>query len=156
MRRRSRDVAGGGPTSSRALRRQADQGGARARRGPARRPGPAGRSRRRAPRRSSFLVVGDLFLTDTGTRRARRAPALGAPSRPSGTLTNQERRVQRVERADPAAQRPGDVAGPLRSSPARMGYRFKMKYGSLDEEVLSIPFGSRLFNLSGIRNRTKY
>jgi formate dehydrogenase major subunit len=77
---------------------------------------------------ADFLVVGDILLTDTA-RAAHVVLPLSTAAETSGTYTNSERRIQKIERAVPPAagletwQVIAQLAG-------RMGYRFKMKYGS--------------------------
>jgi formate dehydrogenase major subunit len=80
---------------------------------------------------AELLVVGDLFLTATA-RAAHVVLPLSAAVETSGTLTNQERRVQRLERAvpPPSGLETWQVICELA---ARMGYRFKMRYASAAE-----------------------
>ncbi len=80
---------------------------------------------------ADFIIAGDLFETTT-TQIANVVLPLSATEETSGTMTNQERRVQRLQRAIPPIsgmetwQILCDLAG-------RVGYRFKMKYASLQE-----------------------
>ncbi len=80
---------------------------------------------------TEFLVVGDLFSTPTSEVANVFLPFSSA-AETSGTMTNLERRVQRLKRAIPP------VAGLetweiLSRIAGRMGFRFKMKYGSVEE-----------------------
>ncbi len=78
-----------------------------------------------------FLVVGDLFLTATAAAANVFLP-LSSAAETSGTMTNSERRVQKLFRAIPAPsgmetwQILCEIAG-------KMGYRFKMKYTGTEE-----------------------
>ncbi len=83
-----------------------------------------------------FLLAGDVFLTAT-VASAHAVLPLSARAETSGTVTNQERRVQRFLRAIPP------VAGVetweiLCRLAARMGHRFKMKYRTVDEVTAEI------------------
>jgi formate dehydrogenase major subunit len=85
---------------------------------------------------TDFLVVGDLFLTETA-KAANVVLPLCASVETNGTFTNSERRVQRVRRAVPA--RAGlETWEILCQLAAGMGYRFKMKYASTDEVLEEI------------------
>jgi formate dehydrogenase major subunit len=75
-----------------------------------------------------LLVVADLFPTRT-TEVADIVLPMSSTAETSGTFTNSERRVQAVRRAIPP--RPGlETWQLLVELAARMGFRFKMKYGS--------------------------
>ena len=75
---------------------------------------------------ADFLVVGDLFLTDTACAAHAVLP-LSSFAETSGTVTSQERRVQRLAQAMPP--RAGMESWRILCEiAARMGYRFKMKY----------------------------
>jgi predicted molibdopterin-dependent oxidoreductase YjgC len=85
---------------------------------------------------TDFLVVGDLFMTETA-RAANVVLPLASSVETSGTFTNSERRVQRVRRAIPAAAgiETWEIICQLA---ARMGFRFKMRYagpGEVMEEI---------------------
>jgi len=78
-----------------------------------------------------FLVVADVAFTATAAAANVVLP-LSSPAETSGTMTNAERRVQRVRRAIPP--RCGmETWEMLVLLAARLGHRFKMKYGSVDE-----------------------
>lgn len=80
---------------------------------------------------ADYLVVADLVPTRTA-EAAHVVFPLSAAAETRGTLTNSERRVQRVERA--VSPRPGlETWELLVRLAARMGYRFKMRYESTDE-----------------------
>jgi formate dehydrogenase major subunit len=88
---------------------------------------------------ADFLVVGDLFLTETA-KLANVVLPLSSTAETSGTMTNSERRIARLSRAIPPIsgletwQILCEIAG-------RMGYRFKMKYanlGEVTEEICSV------------------
>jgi formate dehydrogenase major subunit len=85
---------------------------------------------------TDFLLVGDLFLTETG-RAANVVLPLGSPIETNGSFTNSERRVQRVRRAVPprAGLETWEILCQLA---AGMGYRFKMKYSGPDEVFAEI------------------
>ncbi|MGE5358619.1 MAG: FAD-dependent oxidoreductase, partial [Bacteroidales bacterium] len=80
---------------------------------------------------TDFMIVGDVFLTETG-RAANVVLPLSSSAETSGTFTNSERRVQRVTRAVPprAGIETWDL---LCQIAARMGFRFKMKYANPGE-----------------------
>jgi formate dehydrogenase major subunit len=85
---------------------------------------------------ADYLVVGDLFATVTAEAASVVLP-LSSLAETSGTVTNLERRVQSLTQAIPP------VAGAetwqiLCRLGAAMGYRFKMKYASLDEVTAEI------------------
>lgn len=80
---------------------------------------------------ADLLIVGDLFDTDT-SRLAHITLPLSAIAETSGTMTSQERRVQRVSKSVlPAAG--AENWEILCGIAAQMGYRFKMKYSSVSE-----------------------
>jgi formate dehydrogenase major subunit len=80
---------------------------------------------------ADFLLVGDLFLTATAASATVALP-LSATAETSGTMTNAERRVQRLRRAVPPAG--GLETWEILSQLAGLlGYRFKMKYGSAQD-----------------------
>ncbi len=85
---------------------------------------------------TDFMIVGDLFLTETG-KAANVVLPLSSSAETSGTFTNSERRVQAVTRA--VAARAGIETWDLICQiAARMGFRFKMKYanpGEVMEEI---------------------
>ncbi|HQR29174.1 MAG TPA: FAD-dependent oxidoreductase [Anaeromyxobacteraceae bacterium] len=85
---------------------------------------------------ADFLLVGDLFLTSTATVATVALP-LSATAETSGTMTNAERRVQRLERAVPPAggMETWEILSRLASL---LGYRFKMKYGSVEDVTAEI------------------
>ena len=76
-------------------------------------------------------VVGDLFLTATAASAGVVLP-LSSTAETSGTMTNPERRVQRLQRAVPPAggMETWEILCRLAGL---LGYRFKMKYGSAQE-----------------------
>jgi formate dehydrogenase major subunit len=77
---------------------------------------------------ADFLLVGDLFLTATAASATVALP-LSSSAETSGTMTNAERRVQRLQRAVPPAG--GMETWEILSRLAGLlGHRFKMKYGS--------------------------
>jgi formate dehydrogenase alpha subunit len=77
---------------------------------------------------ASYLVVMDLFLTDTA-KCADVVLPLSALAETSGTMTNSERRVQVLQRAVPPATGL-ETWQVICQLAAQMGYRFKMKYDS--------------------------
>ncbi|MBP7148821.1 MAG: FAD-dependent oxidoreductase [Acidobacteria bacterium] len=77
---------------------------------------------------ADFLVVGDLFFTETA-RAAHVVLPLSSSVETDGTMTNSERRVQRVRRAVPPPAGIETWAILCRIA-AGMGYRFKMSYDS--------------------------
>ena len=86
---------------------------------------------------ADFLVVADLFLTATA--------ALANVVLPLSQHGRDERDHHQLRAARAAAHaapsrrvRDGDLADPLRASPREMGYRFKMKYASVDEVTAEI------------------
>lgn len=83
-----------------------------------------------------FLVVGDTVLTQTA-RAASVVLPLSSAVETDGTMTNLERRVQRVRRAIPPrnGMETWQIVCQLA---ARMGFRFKMKYGSAAEVLEEI------------------
>lgn len=85
---------------------------------------------------ADFLLVGDLFLTATAASATVALP-LSSPAETSGTMTNAERRVQRLERAVPPAggMETWDMLGRLAGL---LGYRFKMKYESAQDVTAEI------------------
>ena len=80
---------------------------------------------------AEFLVVGDLFLTDTA-RAAHVVLPFCAAAETSGTFTSSERRVQQLRRAIPprAGTETWDLLCRLA---ARMGCAFRTDYGSPSE-----------------------
>jgi formate dehydrogenase major subunit len=80
---------------------------------------------------ADFLVVGDLFLTATAALANVVLP-LSSSAETSGTMTNSERRIARLERAIPPAAA-GETWEILCDIAGRMGYRFKMKYANVGE-----------------------
>ncbi len=85
---------------------------------------------------ADFLVVGDLFLTDTACAAHVVLP-LSSSAETRGTVTSHERRVQRLLRAVPprAGMESWQI---LCEIGARMGYRFKMKYAGVPEVTREI------------------
>ena len=85
---------------------------------------------------ADFLLVGDLFLTSTAAFATVALP-LSSTAETSGTMTNAERRVQRLERAVPPAggMETWEILSQLASL---LGYRFKMKYGSAQDVTAEI------------------
>jgi predicted molibdopterin-dependent oxidoreductase YjgC len=78
-----------------------------------------------------FLLVADVLLTATAGAANVVLP-LSSLAETSGTVTNQERRVQRVRQAIPP--RNGMETWQILSHlGARMGHRFKMKYAGVNE-----------------------
>ena len=66
-----------------------------------------------------FLIVQDIFLTATAEMADVVFPAAAGWCESEGTVTNSERRVQRVRKAiDPPAGARDDIAHPLRSRTA--------------------------------------
>jgi predicted molibdopterin-dependent oxidoreductase YjgC len=85
---------------------------------------------------ADFLVVGDLFSTVTAEAASVVLPFSSA-AETGGTATSLERRVQAMQRA--IAPLPGaETWQILCQLAAGMGYRFKMKYSSLDEVTAEI------------------
>ncbi len=85
---------------------------------------------------ADFLLVGDLFLTATAASATVTLP-LSSTAETSGTMTNAERRVQRLQRAVPPAG--GMETWEILSRLAGLlGYRFKMKYGSAEDVTAEI------------------
>jgi predicted molibdopterin-dependent oxidoreductase YjgC len=85
---------------------------------------------------ADFLVVGDFFATAT-TQAASVVLPLSSFAETGGTVTNLERRVQSLTRAIPPLS--GVETWQILSRlGAGMGYRFKMKYGSVDEVTAEI------------------
>jgi len=83
-----------------------------------------------------LIVVGDLFFTETAWAADVVLP-LSSAAETSGTFTNAERRVQRLVRAVPP--RAGIETWELLCQLAgRMGFRFKMRYGSPDDVFAEI------------------
>lgn len=80
---------------------------------------------------AEFLVVGDLLLTDTA-RMAHVVLPLSATAETSGTMTNSERRVQRVRQAVPPSAGL-ETWRILCQLAGHMGLRFKMNYRSPDQ-----------------------
>ncbi len=80
---------------------------------------------------ADFLMVGDLFLTETA-KAAHVVLPLSATAETSGTITNSERRVQRLERAVPpvTGHETWEILAQLG---AKMGFRFKMKYAGVPD-----------------------
>jgi len=85
---------------------------------------------------ADFLLVGDLFLTATAARATVTLP-LSATAETNGTMTNAERRVQRLQRAVPPAggMETWEILGRLAGL---LGHRFKMKYGSAQDVTAEI------------------
>ncbi|MDM7916123.1 MAG: molybdopterin-dependent oxidoreductase, partial [Candidatus Eisenbacteria bacterium] len=80
---------------------------------------------------ADFLIVADVFETMTA-RLANIVLPLSTTAETSGSFTNQERRVQRVNRAVPP--RSGiETWQMICRIAAEMGYRFKMKYANVSE-----------------------
>jgi formate dehydrogenase major subunit len=85
---------------------------------------------------AELLVVGDLFLTETA-RRAQVVLPLSSTAETSGTMTNQERRLQVVNRA--VAPHNGMENWQLLCElGARLGQRFKMRYATAAEVTAEI------------------
>jgi len=85
---------------------------------------------------AEFLLVGDLFMTSTA-QNANVVLPLSSPVETSGTFTNLERRVQRVRPA--ILPRSGIQTWQILCQLAsKLGFRFKMKYGSPDEVLEEI------------------
>jgi formate dehydrogenase major subunit len=80
---------------------------------------------------ADLLVVADLFLTRTA-QAAHAVLPLSTLAETSGTLTNLERRVQRVERAIPARTGVENWQLLCRLA-AALGHRFRLRYGSAAE-----------------------
>jgi predicted molibdopterin-dependent oxidoreductase YjgC len=85
---------------------------------------------------ADFLVVGDLFRTATA-EAANVVLPLSSNAETSGTVTSLERRVQRMTRAIPPLSS-AETWQLLCRLAAGMGYRFKMKYTTLDEVTAEI------------------
>lgn len=85
---------------------------------------------------AEFLLVGDVFLTETAASSTVALP-LSTSAETSGTMTSAERRVQRLTRAVPPAggMETWEVLGRLA---ALLGYRFKMRYRSVEEVTAEI------------------
>jgi anaerobic selenocysteine-containing dehydrogenase len=83
-----------------------------------------------------FLVVGDLFVTQTA-QLANVVLPLSSTAETSGTMTNQERRLQVVNRSIPPPTGLENWQLLCRLA-ARMGHRFKMKYASVEEITAEI------------------
>jgi formate dehydrogenase major subunit len=85
---------------------------------------------------ADFLLVGDLFLTATAASASVALP-LSATAETSGTMTNAERRVQRLQRAVPP---PGGMENweILSHLAGLLGYRFKLKYASVADVTAEI------------------
>jgi anaerobic selenocysteine-containing dehydrogenase len=85
---------------------------------------------------ADFLLVGDLFLTSTAAVATVALP-LSSTAETSGTMTNAERRVQRLQRAVPPAggMETWEILSQLGGL---LGYRFKMKYGSVQDVTAEI------------------
>ena len=85
---------------------------------------------------ADFLIVGDLFLTATAASASVVLPLSGT-AETSGTMTNAERRVQRLQRAVPPAA--GMETWEILSQLAGLlGYRFKMKYATAQDVTAEI------------------
>jgi formate dehydrogenase major subunit len=85
---------------------------------------------------ADLLIVGDQFLTATAASASVVLP-LSSVAETSGTMTNAERRVQRLQRAVPPAG--GMETWEILSQLAGLlGYRFKMKYGSAQDVTAEI------------------
>ncbi len=85
---------------------------------------------------ADFLLVGDLFLTATAASATVALP-LSSTAETSGTMTNAERRVQKLQRAVPPAggMETWEILSQLASL---LGHRFKMKYGSAQDVTAEI------------------
>lgn len=85
---------------------------------------------------ADFLLVGDAFLTSTAAGSTVALP-LSLTAETSGTMTNAERRVQRLARAVPPAggMETWEVLCRLA---ALLGYRFKMNYRSVEDVTAEI------------------
>ncbi len=85
---------------------------------------------------ADFLLVGDLFLTSTAAVATVALP-LSSTAETSGTMTNAERRVQGLQRAVPPAggMETWEILSQLGGL---LGYRFKMKYGSVQDVTAEI------------------
>ena len=80
---------------------------------------------------TDLLIVGDLFLTRTA-QAAHAVLPLSALAETSGTLTNLERRVQRLDRAIPPRTGVENWQLLCRLA-AALGNRFRLRYGSVAE-----------------------
>lgn len=85
---------------------------------------------------AEFLLVGDLLLTETA-RKAQVVLPLSSTAETSGTMTNQERRLQVVNRAI-APHNGLENWQLLCEIGARLGQRFKMKYTAAAEITAEI------------------
>jgi formate dehydrogenase major subunit len=85
---------------------------------------------------AEFLVVADLFATPTSAMANVVLP-FSSTAETGGTFTNQERRVQRLRRAIPpiAGLETWEIICRIA---AQMGFRFKMKYASVDDVTAEI------------------
>ena len=85
---------------------------------------------------ADFLLVGDLFLTATAASATVALP-LSSTAETSGTVTNAERRVQRLLRAVPPAggMETWEILSRLGGL---LGHRFKMRYASAEDVTSEI------------------